>query len=130
MSDMEISFPGGKKVNASWHGFDIATDQPVDNGGEGSAPTPFDLFLASLGTCAGIFALGFLRSRKLNEEGFKINISFETDPETHLLGKAVFRITLPKDFPDKYKGAVIKAAEQCLVKRTMDSPPSFEFTAQ
>jgi ribosomal protein S12 methylthiotransferase accessory factor len=130
MNDMEISFPGGKKVNARWHGFDIATDQPQDNGGEGSAPTPFDLFLASLGTCAGIFALGFLRSRKLNEEGFKINIAFETDAATHLLSKAVFRIKLPKDFPEKYKGAVIKAAEQCLVKRTMDNPPAFEFTAE
>ena len=130
MSDMEIYFPGGKKVNARWNGFDIATDQPVSGGGEGSAPTPFDLFLASLGTCAGIFALGFIRSRKLNEEGFKITISFETDAATHLLGKAVFRLTLPKDFPDKYKGAVIKAAEQCLVKRTMDTPPAFEFVAQ
>lgn len=130
MSDMEISFPGGKKVNARWHGFEIATDQPVDNGGEGSAPTPFDLFLASLGTCAGIFALGFLRSRKLSEEGFKINVAFETDAATHLLSKAVFTLTLPKDFPDKYKGAVIKAAEQCLVKRTMDSEPAFEFVAK
>lgn len=130
MNDMEISFPGGKKVNASWHGFSIATDQPADNGGEGSAPTPFDLFLASLGTCAGIFALGFIRSRKLNEEGFKINIAFETDAATHLLSKAVFTLTLPKDFPEKYKGAVIKAAEQCLVKRTMDNPPSFEFAAK
>ena len=129
MSDMKITFPGGKKVNAQWRGFEIKTDQPAAGGGEGSAPSPFDLFLASLGTCAGIFALGFLQSRKLNTEGFGIDVSFETNPETHLLGKAVFRITLPKDFPPKYKDAVIKAAEQCLVKRTMDNPAKFEFTA-
>lgn len=130
MSDMEIYFPGGKKVNARWHGFDIASDQPAGGGGEGSAPTPFDLFLASLGTCAGIFALGFLQSRGLSAEGFKISVSFEVDAATHLLSKAVFRMTLPKDFPEKYKGAVIKAAEQCLVKRTMDNNPVFEFTAE
>lgn len=128
MSDMIISFPGGKKVNASWHGFEIATDQPAP-AGEGSAPTPFDLFLASLGTCAGIFALGFIQSRGLSSEGLSIAVSFERNPETHLLSKAVFRITLPKDFPPKYKDAVIKAAEQCLVKRTMDDPPAFEITA-
>ena len=129
MSDMEIVFPGGKKVNALWHGFEIKTDQPGDNGGS-SAPSPFDLFLASLGTCAGIFALGFIQSRGLSAEGLKINVSFDRDPATHLLSKAAMKITLPKDFPPKYTAAVIKAAEQCLVKRTMDHPPKFEVTAE
>jgi len=129
MSDMEITFPGGKKVSANWHGFEIATDQPAGGGGEGSAPTPFDLFLASLGTCAGIFALGFIQSRGLGTEGLKINVSFELNQATHLLGRVAMRITLPKDFPAKYRDAVIKAAEQCLVKRTMDAPPAFEITA-
>lgn len=124
MNEMKITFPGGKKVNALWHGFEIATDQ------EGAAPTPFDLFLASLGTCAGIFALGFIQSRGLSSEGLGITASFERDPATHLLTRAVLKITLPKGFPEKYKGAVIKAAEQCLVKRTIDNPPKFEVTAE
>lgn len=128
MSEMKITFPGGKKVNANWHGFEIATDQPAPSG-EGSAPTPFDLFLASLGTCAGIFALGFIQSRGLSTEGLGISVSFEVSPETHLLSKAAMKIDLPPGFPEKYKGAVIKAAEQCLVKRTMDNPPKFEITA-
>ncbi|MBI4351444.1 MAG: OsmC family protein [Elusimicrobia bacterium] len=127
---MEITFPGGKKVNAQWHGFEIRTDQHASGGGEGSAPTPFDLFLASLGTCAGIFALGFLQSRGLGAEGLKITASFEQDPATRLLTRAVLKITLPKDFPPKYKDALIKAAGQCLVKRTMDNPPEFEVTAE
>lgn len=130
MSDMEITFPGGKKVSALWRGFEIRTDQPAAGGGEGSAPTPFDLFLASLGTCAGIFALGFIQSRGLSAEGLKITASFEQNPATHLLGRAAIKITLPKGFPPKYKDAVIKAAEQCLVKRTMDNPPKFEITAE
>jgi putative redox protein len=123
MNEMKITFPGGKKVNAQWNGFEIPTDQ------EGAAPTPFDLFLASLGTCAGIFALGFIQSRGLSAEGLGITASFERNPETHLLSKAVLKIKLPKDFPPKYTGAVIKAAEQCLVKRTMDNPPAFEISA-
>ncbi|OGR74014.1 MAG: osmotically inducible protein OsmC [Elusimicrobia bacterium GWD2_63_28] len=128
MSDMQITFPGNKKVNAQWHGFNIATDQPAPSG-EGSAPTPFDLFLASLGTCAGIFALGFVQSRGLSSEGLGIAVSFEVNPETHLLSKAIMKITPPKDFPAKYLPALIKSAEQCLVKRTMDNPPVFEITA-
>lgn len=130
MSDMEITFPGGKKVNALWHGFEIASDQPAGGGGEGSAPAPFDLFLASLGTCAGIFVLGFIQSRGLSTEGLKIIQSMEFDPEAHLMKKISFRIVLPKDFPEKYKAAVIKSAEQCLVKRTLHTPPEFSITTE
>ncbi|PKM98782.1 MAG: osmotically inducible protein OsmC [Elusimicrobia bacterium HGW-Elusimicrobia-3] len=125
---MQITFPGGKKVAAQWHGFEIMTDQPAPVG-EGSAPTPFDLFLASLGTCAGIFALGFIQSRGLSAEGLGIAVSFERDEATHLLSRTVMKITPPKDFPAKYLPALVKAAEQCLVKRTMDNPPKFEITA-
>ena len=130
MSDMEIYFPGGKKVNARWHGFEIATDQPAGGGGEGSAPAPFDLFLASLGTCAGIFVLGFLQSRGLSTEGLKITQSMDWDPEAHPMKKISFKITLPKGFPEKYKAAVIKAAEQCTVKRSIHTPPEFAITAE
>jgi ribosomal protein S12 methylthiotransferase accessory factor len=128
MSEMKITFPGGAKVNAQWHGFEIATDQPAP-AGAGSAPTPFDLFLASLGTCAGIFALGFIQSRGLSSEGLGISVDFERDPATHLLSKAVMKITPPKGFPEKYLPALVRSAEQCLVKRTMDAPPKFEITA-
>jgi len=129
MSEMKITFPGGKKVAALWHGFEIMTDQPAGGGGEGSAPAPFDLFLASLGTCAGIFVLGFIQSRGLSTEGLEIVQEMDWDPEAHLMKKISFRIVLPKDFPEKYKGAVIKAAEQCLVKRTLHNPPEFAITA-
>ena len=54
----KITFPGNKKVDAEFNGFTIKTDQPVNQGGVGSAPTPFETFLASLGTCAGIYVLG------------------------------------------------------------------------
>lgn len=129
MADMEITFPGGKRVNAQWHGFEIATDQPASGGGEGSAPAPYDLFLASIGTCAGIFVLGFMQSRGLSTEGLKILQSIEWDPAAHLMKKMSLRIVLPKDFPEKYKGAVIRAAEQCTVKRTIHAPPVFEISA-
>ncbi len=129
MSDMEITFPGGKRVAADWHGFKIMTDQPAAAGGEASAPSPFDLFLASLGTCAGIFVLGFVQSRGLSAEGLKIIQSMDWDPAAHRMKKISLRVLLPAGFPEKYKGAVIKAAEQCLVKRTLHSPPEFEITA-
>lgn len=125
---MEITFDGNKKIKASYNGFEIMTDQPVSAGGDGSAPSPFDLFLASLGTCAGIFAVGFLQSRKLSTEGFKINMSFDWDQATHLIKKVKMNMTLPKDFPAQYTGALIKSAELCTVKRHLAAPPQFEIT--
>ena len=127
---MEITFGGNKKINASFHGFVIKTDQPKSNGGDNSAPSPFDLFLASLGTCAGIFAVGFMQSRKLSLEGFKINLSFDRDTDSHLVKNVGMRITLPKDFPPRYKDALIKSIELCTVKQHLATPPKFEITSR
>ncbi len=129
MAEMEITFPGGKRVDADWHGFKIATDQPASAGGGGTAPAPYDLFLASLGTCAGIFVLGFFQARGLSTEGLKIIQSMDWDPEAHRMRKVALKIVLPAGFPEKYKAAVTKAAEQCSVKRALHFPPEFEVTA-
>jgi putative redox protein len=126
--EMEITFPGGARVDASFNGLTVMTDQPVQGGGTGSAPTPFATFLASIGTCAGIYVLGFCRQRGLPTEGIKLVQRMETDRATGLVGKIALDIQLPPGFPDKYKAAVIKSAEQCAVKKHMEHPPVFEVT--
>jgi ribosomal protein S12 methylthiotransferase accessory factor len=92
---MKVSFPGNLKVNAEFAGFTVATDQPVLAGGDGSAPAPFDLFLASLATCAGIFMLAFLKQRGLTTEGTGITMTMERDPATHLVSDVGFELHLP-----------------------------------
>ena len=96
--DMSISFPGGKKINADHNGFTIKTDQPVKEGGDGSAPEPFSLFLASLGTCAGVYVLYFCEERKIDTTGLKMNLAFEQDEQTHLVKKVTMEILLPARF--------------------------------
>ena len=127
--DMEVYFPGNKRVHARYKGFVIETDQPVGAGGDESAPSPFDLFIASLGTCAGIYVLGFLQQRGLPTEGAGVNVSLERDPETRLVSKVSLQIKLPPDFPPKYIDAVIRAAEMCAVKRHLENPQVLETTA-
>jgi putative redox protein len=124
--DMEVYFPGNKRVHARYKGFIIETDQPVRAGGDESAPAPFDLFVASIGTCAGIYVLGFLEQRGLSTEGAGIGVGLERDPDTKLVTKISLEIKLPTDFPPKYRDAVIRAAEMCAVKRHLDNPPEFE----
>ena len=127
--DMEIYFPGGKKVYARYKGFTVETDQPADEGGDNSAPSPFDLFMLSIGTCAGFYVLTFLQQRDLPTEGAGILLRRDIDPTTHLPSKVYLEIRLPAGFPEKYREAVIRTAEHCTVKRALDSPPAFETTA-
>ena len=127
---MEISFPGGKKVDADFKGFTIKTDQGEKDGGEGSAPTPSFLFLASLGTCAGLYALNFCEKRKIDTTQLRLALEFKTHKKTHMVEKIRLTLTLPPDFPDKYRPAIIKAVDLCYVKKHLHEPPEFETITQ
>jgi len=127
--EIKISFPGGKKVNADVNGLVITTDQPVKYGGEGSAPSPFEHFLASIGTCAGIFVLSFCQERKIPTENMSLveRLEYGTTPEgKSFLDKIIIEIIVPPDFPEKYYNALIKVADQCAVKKAIMAPPQFE----
>ena len=121
-----VRFGGGLKVDAEYHGFTIKTDQPFHEGGEGSAPAPFDLFLASLATCAGFYVLAFCLGRKLSTDGIDISMAMEKDPETKMIAKITIRVDLPQGFPEKYKVAIAKAVDHCAVKAHILKPPAFE----
>jgi putative redox protein len=123
---MEITFEGGKVVTAHSHGHVIRTDQPVADGGENSAPSPYELFLASIGTCAGIYVKSFCDNRQISTDGVKIIQSYEWNKETGLPVKISLDIKLPEGFPEKYKASLIHVADLCKVKKTMASPPQFE----
>ena len=124
--DMTITFPGGARVDAEVGPFIIGTDQPPQGGGEGAAPMPFTLFLASIGTCAGIYVLGFCKQRGLSTEGIRIVQRSERDPRTGLVGRIALDIEVPPDFPAKYHDALVRAADQCAVKRHLEHPPVFD----
>ena len=126
--DMQIYFPGGKRVYADYGGFTIETDQPARGGGDDSAPAPFDLFLASIGTCAGIYALGFMQQRGIDPEGSKITMRMHHDPAAGLIDKIDLELELPADFPEKYRSAVISAMNLCTVKKHLHQPPEVEIT--
>jgi putative redox protein len=126
---MEITLEGGAKVNAKFKNHVIKTDQPVKGGGEDSAPSPFDLFLASIGTCAGIYVKGFCDQRGLATDNIKILQTMSSNPETRLIDNIKLEIKLPADFPEKYKDAVINAANLCTVKKHLANPPKFELSA-
>lgn len=123
---MEITFDGGKVVTAYSHGHIIRTDQPVSNGGQDSAPAPFELFLASIGTCAGIYVKSFCDNRQIPTDKIKIIQRTEFDKESGLPVNLTLDIQLPSDFPEKYVASVISVAELCKVKKSIVNPPVFQ----
>ncbi len=120
--EMIVDFPGGARVDAHFSGFTVPTDQPPDN----SAPTPFATFLASIGTCAGIYVLGFCQQRGIDTTGMRIVQNAQRDRMTGMVTRISLDIQLPAGFPEKYKEAVIRAADQCAVKKHLEHPPAFE----
>jgi putative redox protein len=124
--EMTISFPGGARVDAQFGPYTVKTDQPPQGGGEGSAPTPFAVFLASLGTCAGIYVLGFCRQRGLPTDGIRLTQRLGVDRATGMVDKVELDIHVPSGFPEKYHSALVHSAEQCAVKKHMEAPPRFE----
>lgn len=129
MSEIRITLDGKKKVSAHIKGHVITTDQPIDSGGENSAPAPFDLFLASLGTCAGIYVKYFCDQRSIDATGIEIIQSVDYDTQKRLPAKIRLDIKLPPDFPEKYRDAVVNAAQHCAVKRSIADPPVFEIVS-
>ena len=126
--EMVINFTGGARVDAHFGPYAVPTDQPPQGGGLGSAPTPFATFLASIGTCAGIYVLGFCRQRGISTDGIQIVQRLEANPLTGMVGKVLLDIQLPPSFPEKYKTAVKRAADQCAVKKHFEHPPQFEIS--
>jgi len=124
--EMRIIFNGDQKVIAEYKGFRIETDQPIYAGGQGSAPAPFDLFLASIGTCAGYYVFAFCRQRNLPLEDVYVTLKTVINREAKRIDKIVIEVHLPEGFPDKYNQAILKAIDQCAVKKHIVESPEFE----
>jgi putative redox protein len=129
MTMMEITFGDGLRVRAEFDGLSVETDQPVASGGDGSAAGPYHLFLASLGTCAGYFALRFMRQRGIDPQGARLTLATESDEKTGLATSVRIDLVLPPGFPEKYRGAIVLAMDQCKVKRQLEQPPTIVASA-
>ena len=128
--DMDVTFPGGKKVEVAYKGHTILTDQPVASGGEDAAPAPFDLFLVSIGSCTGYYVMTFCQTRNIPTEGAGVGLDFTWDDKLKRITYIRVNIRLPAGFPDRYRKAVMRAARACTVTRNLENPPEIELETQ
>ncbi len=119
--ELSVRFPGKKKVDVAVGSFVIHTDQSVAHGGDGTAPEPFDVFLASIGSCAGVYVLAFCNSRGIPTDEIRIEEKAQFDRGT--LASVTLDVIVPPGFPAKYLQALQVAASSCPVKRAFDARP-------
>jgi ribosomal protein S12 methylthiotransferase accessory factor len=125
-SEILVTLPGGRRIDADLGTHVVRTDQPRENGGEDGAPSPFQLFLAAIGTCAGIFVQGFCAKRGIPTDGIRILERPHLDPETGVLTAVDLDIEVPPGFPERYREALVRVADQCSVKRAIQAQPRFQ----
>lgn len=128
MSEINVTFSGNLKVEARFGEFVIPTDQPEKSGGDNSAPSPFVLFASSIATCAGYFAMKFCRTREIDTTGMKLSMKYDWDKDQKRYPKMSIELVLPEGFPEKYRSAILRSIDQCVVKQHILNPPEFEMT--
>ena len=127
--DMEVSLPGKLVTVVDYNGFTVRTAQPVSSGGDGSASSPFDLFLISLASCAGVYVSFFCEKRGIPTADIKVVQKMERDPASHMISRIAIEVRLPESFPEKYVSALLKSVDLCTVKRHILDAPEFDVTA-
>lgn len=124
--ELKIVYGDNYRIDVAYKGFTVKTDQPVRDGGDGTAPSPFDLFLVSLAACAGYYALAFCKERKIPTEGLAVTMTTERGEVSKMIDKISIFVDPPTGFPEKYRFALSKAVDHCTVKAHILRAPQFE----
>jgi len=117
---MQITFGDGDRVDALYNGKTISTDQT------GPLPEPFELFLASIGTCSGYYVAKFCQRRDISTDGIRLEMRRILYPGSKMIERIEIDVHLPEDFPARYREAVVRSAQQCTVTKHLDQPPAIE----
>ena len=128
--DLNVVFGENYRIDVEYKGFTVKTDQPVRDGGDGTAPSPFDYFLVSLAACAGYYALAFCKERKLATDGLSVSMATERGEASKMIDKVTVTLGLPAGFPEKYRFAIVKAVDHCTVKAHILRAPQFEIAVE
>lgn len=124
---VEIVINEGDRIKAKFDNFVIEADQGLVNKEQNLAPSPMILFITSLGTCTGVVIRSFCEARNIDLKGINLLQYIKRDEKEHITA-IEFKLQLPNSFPEKYKKALLRAANSCTVKKHLASPPEINIT--
>jgi uncharacterized OsmC-like protein len=123
MSTLTVSHEGGDRFAIAVRQHTLVVDQPKADGGEDTAPTPVELFVASLASCVAFYANRFLLRRSLPGEGLSVTAAYEMASRPTRVGEIDLQVQLPEGFPDDLKEPLLAVVSHCTVHNSLQHPP-------
>jgi putative redox protein len=126
--DLAVRHLSGDRFAIDIRGHTITVDQPVDAGGDDTAPTPTELFVAGLASCVAFYARRYLARHDFSAQGLTVAATYEVGGRPNRVTKVSVRITPPADLPTDRRDAFLAVASHCTVHNTLDEPPPVEIS--
>ncbi len=124
--EIKVNFLDNLRLEAKFDDFTVIADQPIRYKGDGSAPSPFDYFLASSALCAAYFVKVYCNSREISTDGIRISQNNIIDPEDRYNQIFKIQVELPESISDKDRQGILRSIERCTVKRVVQTGPEFQ----
>jgi uncharacterized OsmC-like protein len=123
MPQVSVTHDGGDRFSIGIRGHVVRVDQPESDGGTDSAPTPTDLFVASLASCVAFYARRYLLRHDLPQEGLRVSAEAEFGAKPSRVAAITVALTLPDGVPEDKRAALLAVASHCTVHNTLEHPP-------
>lgn len=124
--EINVNFLDNLRLEAKFDDFTVLTDQPIRYKGDGSAPSPFDYFLASSALCAAYFVRVYCLARDIPTDNIRLSQNNIVDPEDRYNQIFKIQVELPEDLPEKHRQGILRSIDRCTVKKVVQTGPTFE----
>ena len=123
--EIKVNFLDNLRLEAKFDDFTVVADQPIRYKGDGSAPGPFDYFLASSALCAAYFVKLYCQTRNISTDNIRLSQNNIVDPENRYNQIFKIQVELPADISDKDRQGILRSIERCTVKKVVQTMPDF-----
>ena len=124
--EIKVNFLDNLRLEAKFDDFTVVADQPIRYKGDGSAPSPFDYFLASSALCAAYFVKVYCVARDIPTDGIRLSQNNIVDPEDRYNQIFQIQVELPESISDKNREGILRSIERCTVKKVVQTGPEFK----
>ncbi|MBS3804468.1 MAG: OsmC domain/YcaO domain-containing protein [Oleiphilaceae bacterium] len=124
--EISVNFLDNLRLEAKFDDFSVITDQPIRYKGDGSAPSPFDYFLASSALCAAYFVRVYCLARDIPTDNIRLSQNNIVDPENRYNQIFKIQVELPEDISDKDRQGILRSIDRCTVKKVVQTGPTFD----
>ncbi|WP_027854061.1 OsmC domain/YcaO domain-containing protein [Marinobacterium litorale] len=124
--EIKVNFLDNLRLEAKFDDFSVIADQPIRYKGDGSAPSPFDYFLASSALCAAYFVKVYCNARDIPTDNIRLSQNNIVDPNDRYNQIFKIQVELPEDLSDKDRQGILRSIDRCTVKKVVQTGPEFE----